>query len=136
MDEGVRLKMADQKPTVAFVLSLLAGVFIIVGGGARAMMGALIGRYRRYSGMMVGHGVFARMMRGLGIGFRLIEFVGVVFGIMVIVSALMLYSRPSGHTAWGALILVFSVLSVFGSIFGFVLGIIGGILAIIWHPNT
>lgn len=130
--------MVDQKPTAAFVLSLLAGIFIVIGGGVRFMIGALMGRYGASRGMMrgFGFGLFARTLRGLGIGFRLIGILAVVFGIIVIVAALLLYIQPSGHVVWGVLILVFSILSVFGSVIGIVLGIIGGILAIIWHPHT
>jgi vacuolar-type H+-ATPase subunit I/STV1 len=51
----------------------------------------------------------------------------------------MLNRRPHEHTTWGILILVFSVLSVFGSMMGdfsigVLLSLIGGILAIIWKP--
>ena len=140
--------MAEEKPTAAFVLSLLAGVFIILGGGVMSMMGSLVGSYQGgYGGMMGGYGGFGSMMggygygmmRGLGFGFGLMGVLGVVFGIIVIVSALMLNSRSSEHTTWGILILVFSVLSVFGSMMGgfgvgVVLGIIGGVLGITWKP--
>lgn len=128
--------MGDQKPTAAFVLSLLAGIFIIIGGGVRVMVGALIRRYGTYRGMMGRYGLFASLLRGLGMGFRLIGLLAIVFGIIVIIAALLLYIHPNGHVAWGILILLFSILSVFGSLIGIVLGIIGGILAIIWHPHT
>jgi hypothetical protein len=128
--------MGDQKPTAAFVLSLLAGIFIMIGGGVRIVMGALMRRYGAYRGMMGGFGFSTLLLRGLGVGFRLIGILAVVFGIIVVVAALMLYVHPSGHVAWGLLILIFSILSVFGSLFGIVLGILGGIFAIIWHPHT
>ena len=130
--------MGDQKPTGAVVLSLLAGIFIVIGGGVRLAVGALMGRYGASRGMMggFGFGLFARTLRGLGIGFRLTGLLAVVFGVIVIVAALLLYFHPSGHVAWGVLILIFSILSIFGSFIGIVLGIIGGIFAIIWHPHT
>lgn len=147
--------MAEQKPTAAFVLSLLAGVFIIIGGGVTGMMGSLLGSYQGgpnqgwYGGMMGGYGGFGGMMngfgygmmRGLGLGFGIMGIVGVVFGIIIIVSALMLNSRPSEHMTWGILILVFSVVSVFGSMMGgfgvgVILGLIGGVLALTWKPPT
>jgi len=128
--------MGDQKPTAAIVLSLLAGIFIVIGGGVRIVMGALMRRYGAYRGMMGGFGLSTLLLRGLGVGFRLMGILAVVFGIIVVVAALMLYIHPSGHVAWGVVILVFSILSVFGSIFGIVLGILGGIFAIIWHPHT
>jgi len=157
--------MASEKPTAAFVLSLLAGIFITLRGGITSMVGSLIGGYRGsyggygYGGMMSGYngygynggyGGFGGMMngygfygtmRGLGIGLGFIGVLGVVFGIIVIVSALMLYSHPGQHTAWGILIIVFSAMSMFGGgLFGLgvglILGIVGGILAIVWkHPT-
>ncbi len=147
--------MTERRPTAAFVLSLLAGIFILLGGGMRYMMGSLIesyGGYGGYGGMMGGYGGWGfggmmngyngygyGMMRGLGFGFGLMGILGLVFGVIVIISALMLNSRPHEHKTWGILILVFSVLSIFGSMMGgfgigVLLGLIGGILAITWKP--
>ena len=63
----------------------------------------------------------------------------VIFGIIVIISAVMLTRMPERHLALGTLILIFSGLSIVGSAFtgfsvGLVFGVIGGILAIIWKP--
>ncbi|HKM75871.1 MAG TPA: DUF6114 domain-containing protein [Candidatus Bathyarchaeia archaeon] len=148
--------MTGKRPTAAFVLSLLAGIFILLGGGMRYMMSSLIGSYGGYGGMMGGYGGFGwfggmmngyngyngygyGMMRGLGYGFGLLGILGLVFGIIVIISALMLNNRPKEHMTWGILIVVFSVLSVFGSMMGgfgigLLLGLIGGVLAITWKP--
>ncbi len=150
------LVMTEKRPTAAFVISLLAGIFILLGGGMMSMMSSLIGSYGGYGGyggMMGGYGGYGGfggmmngyngfgygMMRSLGFGFGLMGILGLVFGIIVIVSALMLNNRPKEHKTWGILILVFSVLSVFGSIMGgfgigLLLGIVGGILAITWKP--
>jgi hypothetical protein len=89
--------------------------------------------------MMNGYGY--GMMRGLGWGFGLMGVLGLVFGIIVIVSAVMLYNRSTEHTTWGVLILIFSALSVFGSMMGgfgvgVILGVIGGALAILWKPTS
>jgi len=155
--------MATERPTAAFVLSLLAGIFILLGGGMPSMMGLRFGVYQgqypypNYGGMMSGYnyggyGWMFNMMNGyggygmmrelgLGGGFGFMGILGVVFGVIVIVSAAMLYNRSDEHTTWGALILIFSILSAFGSMMGgfgigFVLGIIGGVLAILWKPAT
>jgi len=120
------------------------------------MMGSLIGGYQRgyggYGGMMNGYGYngyglggmmnsygFYGMMRGLGVGFVMMGLFGVIFGIVVIVSALMLHSHPSQHTTWGILVIIFSALSLFGGMMsglglGLILGIVGGVLAIVWKP--
>jgi len=57
------------------------------------------------------------MMRGLGLGweFGFLGILGLIFGIIVIISPVMLYIRSGEHTTWGVQILVFSVLSVFGA---------------------
>ena len=62
-----------------------------------------------------------------------------IFGAIVIISAVILNSKPEQHSTWGTLIVIFSVLSVFGSAMGgfaigLILGLIGGILAITWKP--
>lgn len=59
--------------------------------------------------------------------------IGVVSGAIILLSALMMSSRPSESSKWGVIVLVFSVLSFFGMggfLIGAVLGIVGGILAI------
>jgi len=57
----------------------------------------------------------------------------------VIISAVMLIQRPQEHSTWGILIVIFSVLSIFGAMggldVGLILGLIGGVLALTWHPT-
>ena len=64
---------------------------------------------------------------------------GIIFGIVIIVVAILLYTKPTQHELCGALIIVFSVISVIscmGSMgIGLLLGIVGGILAILWKPE-
>lgn len=132
--------MTEEKPTAAFILSLLAGIFILLGGGMMTMMGSWLGNY----GMMSYYGRWGGMM---GTGFGMLRFafgamgvVGLIFGAIVIISALMLNSKPEQHQTWGSLIVLFSALSIFGSAMGgfgvgLVLGLIGGILAIMWKPT-
>jgi uncharacterized membrane protein len=60
--------------------------------------------------------------------------IGVVSGVAVLMSSLMLRSKPKENLLWGTLIITFSALSVFltSSLFlGFILGILSGTLAII-----
>lgn len=81
--------------------------------------------------------IFTFFIGGIGGVFGL---VGVLWGILMIVSAVMLNNNPASHTTWGALIIIFSILSWFGSFggffIGFLLGLIGGVLAVAWHPST
>ena len=127
----------EERPTAAFILSLVAGVFIILGGGMMSLFGygfmGMMGRNGSWGGMMgPGFGM-------MGFAFGMMGFLGLIFGVIVIISALMLNSKPQEHTTWGTLILIFSVISLFGSAMGgfgigLILGIIGGILAITWKP--
>jgi hypothetical protein len=72
------------------------------------------------------------IMQGIGL-------FGLISGIIVLVSGAMLRTNPSQRTLWGTLILVFSVLSFFGTggfIIGAILGIVGGIMALTWKAPT
>ena len=133
-----------EKPTAAYLLSLIGGVFIILGGGMVSMMGAfwfggMMGGYRGWGGMMGYGGPGYGMMGWLGFG--LFGILGIVFGVIIIISALMLNSKPQEHSTWGMLIIVFSALSIFGGAMGglgvgLVLGLVGGILALTWKPKN
>ncbi|MGD0690186.1 MAG: DUF6114 domain-containing protein [Candidatus Bathyarchaeia archaeon] len=145
---------AEEKPTIAFVLSLIGGIFILLGGGMMSMVGpfgfgGMMNGYSGYGGYGgYGWGMMGRysygpgfgMMGGYGFG-GIFGLAGIVFGIVVMVSSLMLYNNPIDHSKWGLLILIFSVLSIFGSAMagfgvGLVLGVLGGILALTWKPPT
>lgn len=89
---------------------------------------------------MMGYGYPGSAYGMMGaLGFGLFGILDVIFGIIVIVSAMMLNNKPHEHTTWGALIVLFSVLSIFGGAMGglgvgLILGLIGGVLAITWKP--
>ena len=130
---------SEDKPTAAFILSLIGGILILVGGvGMTAMMSMWgWGMMRGWGGvmgpwMMGGWAFIPSMLTGLGV-------FGIICGIIVIVGAAMLNSKPEEHTKWGTLILIFSILSIFGGMGGFlvglILGVIGGALAISWKPK-
>ena len=128
-----------ERPTAAFVLSLIGGIFILLGGGMMSMLGY------GFRGMMSGYGGWGYgMMRPgfgmMGLAFGVMGILGLVFGVIVIISAIMLNSKPQEHTTWGTLIVIFSVLSIVGSAMGgfgigLVLGLVGGVLAITWKPT-
>jgi len=103
---------------------MLAGIFMVSSAALRLAIRAFFRSYGSYIGTYNG------MHNG---GFGLLRsIITLVFGIIVIVSALMLYRRPQRHRLYGILIMIFSVLS--GEIIGVILGLVGGILAIIWKP--
>jgi hypothetical protein len=121
-----------EKPTAAFILSLLGGIFMILGGGLTLFVTSLIGYGMGYSPgwHMMGWG-----MMGFLPWFWII---GLVSGVIVLIGAAMLYTRPEESATWGVLILMFSIISLLGMggfLIGFLLGLIGGILAIVWKPK-
>jgi len=128
-----------EKPSVPFAISVVAGALILLGGattmiwassgmpGWGGMMGSMMGGYQ---GMMGGIGFSSGMFFG-------ISFFGLVSGVLVLLGALMLYSRPREASTWGLVVLVFSVLSLLGMggfFIGAVFGIVGGMLALTWKP--
>jgi hypothetical protein len=122
----------EERPTTAFVLSLVGGVFILLGGGMMSTIGSF-----GFGGMM-GFGGMGGMMGWTGFG--LFGILGLIFGVIVVISAIMLNSKPQEHATWGTLIVLFSVLSIFGGAMGgfgvgLILGLIGGVLALTWKPT-
>ena len=58
---------------------------------------------------------------------------GLVSGVIVLVAGAMVRINPAQRTLWGTLILIFSILSFFGTggfVIGAILGIIGGVLTL------
>ncbi len=107
--------MAD-KPTAAFVLSLIGGILIILGGVAFA-----IG--------------FSFVFGSAGAVFGVI---GVIMGLIVLLGAIMLYQKPQSHTMWGVIILVLSIIAfpaAWGFGIGSLLAFIGAILALVYKPS-
>ncbi|SRR6266540_3726887 len=139
----------EEKPVAPFVLSLIAGIFIILGAivmsmfafGIPNMMGGMGGSVSGMSGMS---GMMSNMYGGIGMGMMIglaptFTIVGLVSGTVVVLGSVMLYIRPSTNQLWGALILTFSVISIFGGMGGFlvglVLGVVAGALALTWRPR-
>lgn len=140
----MRVRMSEtERPTAAFIISLLAGIFVLLGGGMKSMMGSWFvsngfGMMSGARGWMMGGNYPAvgyGMMGGFGFGI-----LGLIFGTLVIICAVILNQRPHQHQTWGLLILLFSVLSMISGVMGLgvglILGVIGGVLAIVWTPNS
>lgn len=123
-----------EKPTAAFVLSLIGGILILIGGISSAIIGAICGAMISSLEPVVPAATF---IGGLII---LSTIVGVIFGIIVIVGAVMINkATPSSVRNGSILVLVFSILSLIfsngGFFLGFILGLIGGILGLVWKPS-
>ena len=131
------MALENRVSTTAFILSLIGGVLMILNGGMMFLMfmNGLYG-YVGFGGMMGG---YQGIMGSFGIPFGLMSslmLVGLISGIVVVVGAAMLNSRPAEHWAWGIIILVFSVVSFLGMggfFVGAILGIIGGAFAVSWR---
>ena len=130
--------MFQDNSKLAFLLSLVGGLIILLGGIISSFWffygGAVWGDFSDvWSGMMGGyHGMMGSFGFPLGFmsGFSL---VGLVSGIIVVIAALMINMRPQEKNAWGVLILVFSAISFLnmgGFFIGGILGLVGGAFAV------
>ena len=114
------------KPIVAaFALSLAAGILILMQGIVRLVQG----RALEISG--IENEIRRRIIAGIAL--HVVGATAVVFGIIIIVGAVLLYQLGK-ETAGAIIVLVFSLLSIltFGVIglVGLILGIIGAALAL------
>ena len=120
-----------EKPTAAFVLSLIGGILILLGGIFGAIIGIIGGAAMS---IIPGFGWLSGLIIALGI-------LGLIFGIIVILGAVMINSGERGKVRTGSiLVLIFSILSLFvggtgGFIIGFILSLIGSILGLTWKPS-
>lgn len=107
----------ETRPSIAFVFSLIGGIFILLNGLVILS--------------------FQPLFDLIGLPLWIMAALGLVFGLAVILAAIMLYAYPSQRAAWGSMVIVFSVVSIViggGFFLGMLLGLVGGILAFIWNP--
>ncbi len=106
----------SEKPTIGFIVSLLGGVLVLLGGLVWSAVGTVLAIF-------------------LGIGFLLYAFL--IFGILIIVGALMMNSNPRSTHTWGIIIILLGVFSLVGitTTLGGILAIVGGALALSWNPT-
>lgn len=124
-----RFMSQNEKTTKAFALSLIAGILIISNS---ALLGAAATWFPWIIPTLPGSSA-----NDTTVLIRLAA-VGLIFGVLVLLGAVMLYSRPVNKKAWGIIIVVFSIPSVVtggGFIIGFILGIIGGAKALSRKPR-
>jgi hypothetical protein len=128
--------------TLAYIISLVGGLILLVvsilnavwfgygapnwGGYGSYVRGAMDG----YHGFMGGFGSSTNF-------FAAISIVSLMCGVIVVIMAVLLRSRPHEHLIWGALIVAFSAVSFVGMggyFVGATLGIVGGALALTYRP--
>ena len=95
---------------------MIGAVFVLIGGIFLAYVGSFLS-------------FFIGGIAGL-------FFVGLIIGVLMLIVSILIFVMPQMKTAWGALVIVFAVLSIpfalAGFFLGFLLGLIGGILTIVY----
>jgi hypothetical protein len=133
----VKKTVSNEKPTAAFVLSLLSGVLVSVSGVVLAMLGTFLSD--RIGKIMIGETSYITLA---GIAYP-IAVLQVVLGIIVMIASIILFLSASQRVAWSVIVLVISILALILNIFppgpiglvGAILGILGGALALSWRPT-
>jgi uncharacterized membrane protein len=97
-----------EKPTTAFVVSLIGGILEILLGIAVAARWTVL-----VPGMDVTFGAYF-----------------IILGLIMILGAVMMYNKPSSAHTWGIIIVVLSIISGLN-----IITLIGGILALRWKPS-
>jgi len=116
-------KETRKRPVGAYLLVLIGGIFVLIGGLLTIFFGSFFGGMMFHLGYSFGSGMFALMW-----------IFGIVSGLMMMVAASKLNTIKKSETAkWSAIALMFSILSVIdmgGFGIGFILGIVGSILGL------
>ena len=116
MAKSQKTKKYDRRPTAAFILVLIGGIFVLTGG----IMLSLIGLFMTF------------FIMGVGSVFGII---GIISGIMMIISAAMINTTNKAQIkTWSVIALIFSVVSIAnfgGFVIGFLFGLVGSILGLV-----
>ena len=125
----------EERPYAAFVLSLVGGVLILLGG----LVGFMWSGWFYWGGWgmgMMGPGMMWGWMPWF---WTVFPAVGLISGAAILIAAYMLYNNPAQAQIWGTIVLAFSItslLSMGGFLVGALLGLVGGILALTWRQST
>lgn len=122
----------ETKSNTAFALSLSGGILMLLSGWIS---------WRWWTqGMPVGWGgPWGSMMGGWNMMWGSIPWLGLLSGLIVLIGAILLNAQPEQSVSWGIVILIFSVISLWGMggfFIGAVLGVIGGALAVGSKPQV
>lgn len=106
----------SEKPTNAFIFGILGGLLVVLGSLLWFVIGTILAFFT-------------------SIGFLLYAFL--IFGIIIILGALMMNSNPKSAHTWGIIILILGILSLFGitTTIGGILSLVAGALALSWNPR-
>jgi len=107
--------------------------------GSPTIVGSMSSSMSWMMGGMNGQMGMGMMIGGMMSVYAIFSIIGLSSGALVILGAVMLYSRPFEKDLWGGVIIAFSILGILGGMGGFmiglVLGIVGGVLALAWNPT-
>jgi len=123
----------SQRPVAAFVISLIAGLWMLAAGGMMTL-GMPMG-----PGMMGGASpwMWRHHMMGWMANSVMWPVVGALAGIVTLIGAAVMYQTPKSTPTWGVVILVASAVDLFAGAGGYLagsLGVVGGVVAIMWKP--
>ena len=113
-------------PSTAYILCLIGGIFILLGGLVEAAVFAVLGS------------AVISLIPGLGALLIGLAVLALIFGLIIIYGAFQMKSHPQSAKTWGIIILIMAIISLFGGgggfFIGFLLALIGASLALVWHP--
>jgi len=123
------VSVVSEKPTAAFVLSLIAGILGLIFSILLTIALSVASWMVSTVGAPMGLGGLGTLIIAIGIWY-------VIASILIIVGAIWINTGEPGKVKNGGIIvLVFSILSIGNAYFlVFILGLIGGILALTWKP--
>lgn len=126
----------ERRPTAAFVLTLVAGLWMLGTGGMMYGMGP--GFAGDSSSWMWGHGMMHGMMAPAGFGVWFPWFGGLA-GIVLLIGSVFLYTRPEQSRTWGLVVVIVAALNALvgmGGLLAGAVGVVGGALALSWKAEA
>jgi hypothetical protein len=131
-----RVSKSNSNLVPSSILSIIGGSLMIIGSLVPLALLGMSGHYGMMSGFgdgrMMGGG-FGMMMPFMWTGIAVISAISIGTGAILIVGGYLIYRKPESAGKWGVVILVASIVGLFGMggfLIGSILGIIGGILAL------
>lgn len=112
----------EDRPLGAVIVSIVAGLFILIDGAVVWSVGGAVASVSPVGGAVVS---------GLGA-------IGFLLGFLILLLAIGAHRRPEHHTLLGVLIIVFSLVSLIsggGFLLGLILGLVGGIWLLVFEPD-
>ncbi len=139
LKENITQKSVVEYPNLPSILALVGGSLILLVDVVLLAVSLVILPHLNYTNVTPPAN-YTGSIPSLVSGFvGAIAAFGLVCGSIVLVSSVALRLMPSQRQTWGILILVFSILSFFGTgglVVGAVLGIVGAVMTLRWKPPT